>query len=109
MKASLSKKKIVNNNKLWFEKVGLPTVQDTLFEGFKLKSETSLKETVIIPVKNGKYPCYVHSYPADTGDDDFKYNVVNIDISYLLSASKVPSPLENTLRFSLAFNIGGKN
>jgi hypothetical protein len=37
----------------------------------------------------------------------FKYNVVNIDISYLLSASKVPSPLENTLRFSLAFNIGG--
>jgi len=73
-------KKIVNNNKLWFEKVGLPTVQDTLFEGFKLKSETSLKETVIIPVKNGKYPCYVHSYPADTGDDDFKYNVVNIVI-----------------------------
>ncbi len=38
----------------------------------------------------------------------FKYNVVNIDISYLLSASKVPSPLENTLRFSLSFNIGGK-
>lgn len=37
----------------------------------------------------------------------FKYNVVNIDISYLLSASKVPSPLENTLRFSLSFNIGG--
>lgn len=36
----------------------------------------------------------------------FKYNVVNIDVSYLLSASKVPSPLENTLRFSLAFNIG---
>ncbi|MGB0974251.1 MAG: PorV/PorQ family protein, partial [Flavobacteriaceae bacterium] len=37
----------------------------------------------------------------------FKYNVVNIDVSYLLSASKVPSPLENTLRFSLSFNIGG--
>ena len=73
-------KKIVNNNKLWFEKLGLPTVQDTLFDGFKLKSETSLKETVIIPVKNGKYPCYVHSCPTDTGDDDFKYNVVNIVI-----------------------------
>ena len=73
-------KKIVNNNKLWFEKLGLPTVQDTLFDGFKLKSETSLKETVIIPVKNGNYPCYVHSYPSDTGDDDFKYNVVNIVI-----------------------------
>ena len=37
----------------------------------------------------------------------FKYTVVNIDVSYLLSASKVPSPLENTLRFSLSFNLGG--
>ncbi len=36
----------------------------------------------------------------------FKANVVNIDLSYLFSASKVPSPLENTLRFSLTFNIG---
>ena len=35
----------------------------------------------------------------------FKYNVIDIDISYLISASKVPSPLENTLRFSLAFNF----
>ncbi len=37
----------------------------------------------------------------------FKYNVINIDLSYLFSASKVQSPLENTLRFSLTFNIGG--
>lgn len=37
----------------------------------------------------------------------FKYSVVNIDVSYLLSASKIPSPLENTLRFSLSFNLGG--
>lgn len=37
----------------------------------------------------------------------FKYNVVNIDLSYLFSTSKVQSPLENTLRFSLTFNIGG--
>ena len=36
----------------------------------------------------------------------FKYNVVNIDLSYLFSASKVQSPLENTLRFTLTFNIG---
>jgi hypothetical protein len=36
----------------------------------------------------------------------FKYNVVNVDLSYLFSASKVQSPLENTLRFSLTFNIG---
>lgn len=35
----------------------------------------------------------------------FKYNVINIDVSYLFSASKVPSPLENTLRFSLGFNF----
>lgn len=36
----------------------------------------------------------------------FKANIVNIDISYLFSTSKVQSPLENTLRFSLTFNIG---
>lgn len=36
----------------------------------------------------------------------FQYNIVDIDLSYLFSASKIPSPLENTLRFSLTFNIG---
>ncbi|WP_262486685.1 PorV/PorQ family protein [Formosa agariphila] len=36
----------------------------------------------------------------------FKYNVINIDLSYLFSTSKVASPLENTLRFSLTFNLG---
>lgn len=36
----------------------------------------------------------------------FKYNVVNVDLSYLFSTSKVQSPLEGTLRFSLTFNIG---
>jgi hypothetical protein len=35
----------------------------------------------------------------------FKFKIVNIDLSYLFSASKVQSPLENTLRFSLSFNI----
>ncbi|MDN3666302.1 type IX secretion system outer membrane channel protein PorV [Algibacter miyuki] len=35
----------------------------------------------------------------------FSANVVDIDLSYLFSASKVQSPLENTLRFSLTFNI----
>ena len=38
----------------------------------------------------------------------FKYNVVKIDVSYLFSASKVRSPLENTLRFSLSFAFGDK-
>ncbi len=36
----------------------------------------------------------------------FQYNVMDIDLSYLISATKVPSPLENTLRFSLTFNFG---
>lgn len=35
----------------------------------------------------------------------FKFKIVNIDLSYLFSASKIQSPLENTLRFSLSFNI----
>jgi hypothetical protein len=36
----------------------------------------------------------------------FKYTTINIDMSYLFSASKIQSPLENTLRFSLTFNFG---
>ncbi|WP_046745185.1 type IX secretion system outer membrane channel protein PorV [Kordia zhangzhouensis] len=36
----------------------------------------------------------------------FKYSAVKIDVSYLFSASKVRNPLENTLRFSLTFNLG---
>ncbi|WP_159021616.1 type IX secretion system outer membrane channel protein PorV [Formosa sp. L2A11] len=36
----------------------------------------------------------------------FKYNVINMDLSYLFSTSKIQSPLENTLRFSLTFNLG---
>lgn len=35
----------------------------------------------------------------------FKFKIANIDLSYLFSASKVQSPLENTLRFSLSFNL----
>lgn len=36
----------------------------------------------------------------------FKYTVVKLDVSYLMSASRVRNPLENTLRFSLTFNFG---
>jgi hypothetical protein len=36
----------------------------------------------------------------------FKYTTINIDLSYLFSASRIQSPLENTLRFSLTFNFG---
>ena len=38
----------------------------------------------------------------------FKYTAINIDLSYLFSASRIQSPLENTLRFSVAFNFGDK-
>lgn len=38
----------------------------------------------------------------------FRYTMVNIDISYLFSTSKVVSPLEGTLRFGLTFNFGEK-
>jgi len=36
----------------------------------------------------------------------FKFNSSVIDVSYLLNASDVNNPLENTLRFSIAFNFG---
>ncbi|HTG67549.1 MAG TPA: type IX secretion system outer membrane channel protein PorV [Flavobacterium sp.] len=38
----------------------------------------------------------------------FKYTSLKIDVSYLFSASKIPNPLENTLRFSLTVNFGDK-
>ncbi len=36
----------------------------------------------------------------------FKTNSLNIDLSYLINASDVNNPLENTLRFSLSFDLG---
>ena len=36
----------------------------------------------------------------------FKYTSINIDLSYLISTSKVISPLEGTLRFGLTFSFG---
>ncbi|WP_430908880.1 type IX secretion system outer membrane channel protein PorV [Maribacter sp. 2-571] len=36
----------------------------------------------------------------------FKFNVVQVDLSYLFSTSQIKNPLENSLRFSLAFNLG---
>jgi hypothetical protein len=35
----------------------------------------------------------------------FALNFAEIDISYLFSTSKVRNPLENTLRFSMTFNL----
>ncbi len=36
----------------------------------------------------------------------FKFKTAQIDLSYLFSTSQVRNPLENTLRFSLTFNLG---
>ena len=36
----------------------------------------------------------------------FKFKSAQIDLSYLFSTSQVRNPLENTLRFSLTFNLG---
>ena len=36
----------------------------------------------------------------------FKFRAAQIDLSYLFSTSQVRNPLENTLRFSLTFNLG---
>jgi hypothetical protein len=36
----------------------------------------------------------------------FSLDFAEIDISYLFSTSKVRNPLENTLRFSIIFNLG---
>jgi len=36
----------------------------------------------------------------------FKFNSINIDMSYLLNSADINNPLENTLRFSLTFNFG---
>ena len=38
----------------------------------------------------------------------FKFKSVQIDLSYLFSTSQVKNPLENTLRFSLTFNLGAE-
>ncbi len=39
----------------------------------------------------------------------FRYNIVNIDVSYLFATGATQNPLENSLRFSLTFNFGKNN
>lgn len=38
----------------------------------------------------------------------FKYNVINVDVSYLFDMGGNNNPLDSTLRFSLTFNFGQK-
>ena len=67
-------------NKLSVEKPGLPYIQDTFFRGYKLKSEPSLEESSTIPVKNGKYPCYIHSYSQKSEYGDYDYENVFVTV-----------------------------
>lgn len=67
-------------SKLNIDKPGLPYIQDTFYDGYKLKKEPSLKESATIPVKNGKYPCYIHSYSQKDEYDDYEYNNVFVTI-----------------------------
>lgn len=55
---------------------------------------------------------YFHESP-DKGDRQFftlgagfKTNALNIDLSYLMNSSDINNPLENSLRFSLSFDLG---
>ncbi|WP_047416408.1 type IX secretion system outer membrane channel protein PorV [Cellulophaga sp. Hel_I_12] len=36
----------------------------------------------------------------------FKFKATQVDLSYLFSSSRIQNPLENSLRFSLTFNLG---
>ena len=74
-KTKKNKKKV--ENKLTVETGGLPYIQETFYNGFKLKEEPTLEHSVTIPIKNGNYPCYVHSYP-DKSDDEYDFNYVKI-------------------------------
>jgi len=73
----------VKNNKLYYETPGLPYIQDTFYDGYKLKSEPSLLESAIIPVKNGKYPCYIHSFSDEADEDGYQYNNVYVVVEGL--------------------------
>jgi hypothetical protein len=96
----------VNNKKLNVETPGLPYVQETFYDGYKLKSEPSLSESATIPVKNGKYPCYVHTYPDLSDEDDYQFNFVKIVVEgiencYLNRNSKGQVFFDKSFRKSL--------
>ena len=79
---TFGKNKIKKNkieNKLTVETSGLPYIQESLYDGYKIKDEPTLEHSVTIPVKNGLYPCYVHTYPdKDDKDEEYQFNYVKI-------------------------------
>jgi len=100
------KKPEINNNKLYIKTTILAEVQDTFYDGYKLKSEPSLLESAIIPVKNGEYPCYVHSYPEEFAEDGHQYDYVYVVIEgtencYLNRNSKGKIFFDKSFRESL--------
>lgn len=62
---------------------GLPYVQENFYDGYKLKTEPSIKGAVTIPVKNGKYPCYIHTFEQIDDEVDYKWENVFIVIEGL--------------------------
>ena len=71
------------SNKLYVETPGLPYIQETFFDGFKLKSEPSLKESATIPVRNGKYPCYLHTLKDEDDEDGYQWESVYVVVEGL--------------------------
>jgi hypothetical protein len=107
----------VKNNKLTIDIPGLPYIQETFYDGYKLKTEPSLLESATIPVKNGKYPCYIHSYPDEEIDEDGnQFNNVYVVVEglegcYLNRNSKGQIFFDKTFRESLFLreNINNKS
>ena len=65
-------------NKLSITTPGLAYIQETFYDGYKLKSEPSLSASSTIPVKNGKYPCYVHTVVQKDEADDYEWESVYV-------------------------------
>ena len=93
-------------NKLSITTPGLAYIQETFYDGYKLKSEPSLSASSTIPVKNGKYPCYVHTVVQKDEADDFEWESVyvvleGIEDCYLNRNSKGQLFFDKKLRESL--------
>jgi len=94
------------SNKLYVETPGLPYIQETFFDGFKLKSEPSLKESATIPVRNGKYPCYLHTLKDEDDEDGYQWESVYVVVEglencYLNRNSKGQTFFDKKFRESL--------
>lgn len=69
---------IIPANKLTVEPPDLSEPMEALYDGYKLKSEPFLKGSPIIPVKNGKYPCYIHHFKEPPDEDGYEYENVYV-------------------------------